>query len=141
MRKMKISLILLLSLATVLHPAQAKPIDKYSIIPIWALKFGPVLPPGWGWGSPGWRNRRRQELARRRNIGATTVQKSLPVIVTLKTSTEKEVNGIQEYSYKIKILFSIVGICGLVYLIAIIVYLILEYKQKRKSTDSQTIDV
>ena len=139
---MKISLILLLSLATVLHPAQAKPIiadrtDHHDIIPIWALSrgFEPVLPPGWGWGSPGWRNRRRQELARRRNIGATTVAPAE------KTSTEKEVNGIQEYSYKIKILFSIVGICGLGYLIAIIVYLILEYKQKRKSTDSQTIDV
>ena len=40
-----------------------------------------------------------------------------------------------------KILFSIFGICAIIAIIAIIVCLILVYKQKRKSTDSQTIDV
>ena len=62
-----------------------------------------------------------------------------------------EVNGIlhyvQENSYKLKILalFSIVGICGVVYL-GLIVFFIswscLHYKQKqKKSTNLQTIDV
>ena len=136
---MKISLILLLSLATVLHPAQAKPIDQPR--PIWALKFEyDVLPPGWG--SPGWRNRRRQELARRRNI-----LKILRKLEYLKTSAEKAAEkAIKDHVVEVqfKILFSIVGICGIGYLlaiIAIIVCLILVYKQKRKSTDSQTIDV
>lgn len=138
---MKISLILLLSLATVLHPAQAKPID--GIKPIWALKFEyDVLPPGWGWGSPGWRNRRRQELARRRNI-----LKILRKLEYLKTSAEKAAEkAIKDHVVEVqfKILFSIVGICGIgaiVAIVAIIVCLILVYKQKRKSTDSQTIDV
>ena len=136
---MKISLILLLSLATVLHPAQAKPIDQPR--PIWALKFEyDVLPPGWGWGSPGWRNRRRQELARRRNI-----LKILRKLEYLKTSAEKAAEkAIKDHVVEVqfKILFSIVGICGIGYLLlAIIVCLILVYKQKRKSTDSQTIDV
>ena len=147
-RKMKISLILLLSLATVLHPAQAKPIDRYSpqtlehTVLNTALKFGPVLPPGWGWGSPGWRNERRQELARRRNI-----LKILRKLEYLKTSAEKAAEkAIKDHVVEVqfKILFSIVGICGIGYLlaiIAIIVCLILVYKQKRKSTDSQTIDV
>ena len=135
---MKISLILLLSLATVLHPAQAKPIDQPR--PIWALKFEyDVLPPGWGWGSPGWRNERRQELARRRNI-----LKILRKLEYLKTSAEKAAEkAIKDHVVEVqfKILFSIVGICGIGYLLAIIVCLILVYKQKRKSTDSQTIDV
>ena len=61
-----------------------------------------------------------------------------------------QVNGIlhyvQENSYKLKILalFSIVGICGFVYLGLIIFgisWSCLEYKQKRKSTNLQTIDV
>ena len=136
---MKISLILLLSLATVLHPAQAKPIDQPR--PIWALKFDhDVLPLGWGWGSPGWRNERRQELARRRNI-----LKILRKLEYLKTSAEKAAEkAIKDHVVEVqfKILFSIVGICGIGYLLlAIIVCLILVYKQKRKSTDSQTIDV
>ena len=140
-RKMKISLILLLSLATVLHPAQAKPIDRYSpqtlehTVLNTALKFGPVLPPGWGWGSRGWRNERRQELARRRNI-----LKILRKLEYLKTSAEKAIKD-HFVEVQFKILFSIVGICGIGYLLAIIVCLILVYKQKRKSTDSQTIDV
>ena len=139
---MIISLILLLlSLATVLHPAQAKPIDRYSpqtlehTVLNTALKFGPVLPPGWGWGSRGWRNERRQELARRRNI-----LKILRKLEYLKTSAEKAIKD-HFVEVQFKILFSIVGICGIGYLLAIIVCLILVYKQKRKSTDSQTIDV
>ena len=122
---MKISLILLLSLATVLHPAQAKPIDQPR--PIWALKFEyDVLPPGWGWGSPGWRNERRQELARRRNI-----LKILRKLEYLKTSAEKAAEkAIKDHVVEVqfKILFSIVGICGIGYLLAIIVCLILVYK-------------
>ena len=134
-RKMKISLILLLSLATVLHPAQAKPIDRHSsIFPYrWALKFEyDVLPPGRGWGSPGWRNRRRQELARRRNIINIINKRRF-----LKTSAEKAIKD-HVVEVQFKILFSIVGIMPV---LAIIVCLILVYKQKRKSTDSQTIDV
>ena len=61
-----------------------------------------------------------------------------------------EVNGIlhyvQENSYKLKVLalFSIVGICGVVYLGLIIFgisWSCLHYKQKRKSSNLQTIDV
>ena len=61
-----------------------------------------------------------------------------------------EVNGIlhyvQENSFKIKVLalFSIVGICGAVYLGLIIFgisWSCLHYKQKRKSKNLQTIDV
>ena len=61
-----------------------------------------------------------------------------------------EVNGIlhyvQENSYKLKILalFSIVGICGFLYLALIIFgisWCCLDHKQKRKSTNLQTIDV
>ena len=60
------------------------------------------------------------------------------------------VNGIlhyvQENSYKLKVLalFSIVGICGVVYLGLIIFgisWSCLHYKQKRKSSNLQTIDV
>ena len=135
---MKISLILLLSLATVLHPAQAKPID--GIKPEWALKFEyDVLPPGWGWGSPGWRNERRQELARRRIILMTLRKQEY-----LKTSAEKAAEkAIKDHVVEVQFifLFSIVGICGIGFLLAIIVCLILVYKPKRKSTDSQTIDV
>ena len=135
-RKMKISLILLLSLATVLHPAQAKPIDRNSFKPEWALKFEyDVLPPGWGWGSSGWWNRRRQELARR-----GIILKVLRKLEYLKTSAEKAIKD-HFVEVQFKILFSIVGICGIGSLLAIIVCLILVYKQKRKSTDSQTIDV
>ena len=61
-----------------------------------------------------------------------------------------EINGIlhyvQENSYKLKVLalFSIVGICGVVYLGLIIFgisWSCLHYKQKRKSSNLQTIDV
>ena len=135
---MKISLILLLSLATVLHPAQAKPIDQPR--PIWALKFDhDVLPLGWGWGSPGWRPKRTQELARRRNILKTLAEKAFKdhvVEVQFKKAIKDHVVEVQ-----FKILFSIFGICAIIAIIAIIVCLILVYKQKRKSTDSQTIDV
>jgi len=78
----------------------------------------------------------------------------LPVVDYKKEGEAKdyfvEVNGIlhyvQENSYKLKILalFSIVGISGVVYL-GLIVFSIswscLHYKQKRKSTNLQTIDV
>ena len=131
------------SLATVLHPAQAKPIDRNSIKPNqikWALKFEyDVLPPGWGWGSPGWWNRRRQELARR-----GIILKVLRKLEYLKTSAEKAAEkAIKDHVVEVQfiILISIVGICGIGVLLAIIVCLILVYKQKRKSTDSQTIDV
>ena len=78
----------------------------------------------------------------------------LPVVDYKKEDEAKdyfvEVNGIlhyvQENSYKLKILalFSIIGICGVVYL-GLIVFSIswscLHYKQKRESTKLQTIDV
>ena len=133
---MKISLILLLSLATVLHPAQAKPIDQPR--PIWALKFEyDVLPPGWGWGSPGWRNERRQELARRRIIVNVLRKQEY-----LNTSAEKAAEkAIKDHVVEVQFIF-LFSIVGISLLLAIIVCLhCLVYKQKRKSTDSQTIDV
>ena len=147
---MKISLILLLSLATVLHPAQAKPIDQPRGAPstmevpidqprpIWALKFDhDVLPLGWGWGSPGWRNERRQELARRRNIVNVLRKQEY-----LKTSAEKAAEkAIKDHVVEVQFIF-LFSIVGISLLLAIIVCLhCLVYKQKRKSTDSQTIDV